>query len=267
MLSPSISRNIRILEWIFLTIHILLKLSSGDLKTPLIAGVVYAMFFGLSFYFPHRHSPFGKLYLCFGLALAIAANAIDVSTDFLLYLYIGKSFFVVNKKWLMVILSLAGIGWMWSEVYSNMGEVGEFIFNPPYGLTRNSPFFILRSSLGIYVGAIIFVVVLCSIIASEQKSRHQAEDLVQQVETLAKDLERARIARTIHDSLGHTLTNLNIQLQLAQRLRKTDPDQAFQAVDLAQSLSIQCIEDVSYSLSYIRQADFDLDSAIARLTQ
>lgn len=266
MLSPTIIRNIKFLEWIFLAIHMLLKFGSNDaLPTKLLAVVVYAIFFGLSFYFPSRHSALRWAYLGLGLGLAIAVNSTGTSTDFILYLYIGKSFFLINKKELLAILFLSGFGWTWSEVYSNVSEASGFISNPPYGLTRNTASAVLSSSLGIYAGSSIFVIVLCTIIATEQKSRQRAEDLLQQVEALTKDLERARIARTIHDSLGHTLSNLNIQLQLAQRLRKTDPDQAFQTVDLAKALSIQCIEDVGYSLSYIRQADFNLDKAIERL--
>ncbi|MEL6263207.1 MAG: sensor histidine kinase [Cyanobacteria bacterium J06626_6] len=231
----------------------------------LIAAGVYIVFLGLSFYSPVRVSLLCCVYLVLGIGLAIAANSFSISTDFLLYLYIGKCFFFFNRIGLLSVLFLAGYGWVWSEVYSNVSEIGEVIFNPPYGLTHNTTSVVLGSSLGIYIGTSIFVVFFCAIIAAEQRSRQRAEDLLQQVEALAKDLERARIARTIHDSLGHTLTDLNIQLQLAQRLRKSDPKQAFHAVDLAKTLSVQCIEDVSYSLGYIRQADFDLDEAIARL--
>ncbi|MEM9947951.1 MAG: sensor histidine kinase [Cyanobacteria bacterium P01_D01_bin.36] len=269
MLSSSAIRNLRVLEWIFLSIHILLEINSGETTKTWLGWlsiiIVYGIFFGLSFYFPSRNSFLQQLYLCSGLLLGIAANFIDVSTDFLVYLYVGKSSFFLKKKELLAVLILAGIGWVWSEVYSNTGAVGELIFNPQYGFTRNATSTVLGSSLGIYIGASIFVVSFCTMIVAEQKSRQRAESLLQQVEVLAKDLERARIARAIHDSLGHTLTNLNIQLQLAQRLSKTEPAKAFQSVDLAQMLSLQCIEDVSLSLSYIRQADFDLDSAIERL--
>lgn len=265
MLSTKIVRNIRLLEWIFLAIHMVLNAVSNGPNRLLLSASVYAVFFGLSFYSPNRDSGLDRAYLGLGLGLAITANFIGIPTDFLLYLYIGKSFFFVRKPELLLILFFCGFGWVWSEVHANVIEVGEIIFNPPYGPTRNTASLVLISSLGIYVGTSIFVVFLCAIIAAEQKSRRRAEDLVRQVESLAKDLERARIARTIHDSLGHTLTDLNIQLQLAQRLQKTDPEQAFNAVDLAKTLSIQCIEDVSYSLSYIRQVDFDLDDAVGRL--
>lgn len=48
----------------------------------------------------------------------------------------------------------------------------------------------------------------------EQRSRRKAEALTQQIKALAVTLERTRIAREIHDSLGHSLTALDIQLEL-----------------------------------------------------
>lgn len=55
-------------------------------------------------------------------------------------------------------------------------------------------------------------------VIAERRSRQREAALAQEVEILAADLERTRIARDIHDSLGHTLTSLDVQLELAQRL-------------------------------------------------
>lgn len=95
-------------------------------------------------------------------------------------------------------------------------------------------------------------------IVAEEKSRQRAEELSQQVQTLAATLERTRIAREIHDSLGHTLTDLNTQLEVAQKLRSHNLEESFQAVDTAKMLAGQCIEDVSQALHQMRQSDFDL---------
>jgi signal transduction histidine kinase len=108
---------------------------------------------------------------------------------------------------------------------------------------------------------------LSSIIVAESKSRQRAETLAEQVEILAKNLERTRIARDIHDSLGHTLTNLDIQLKVAQKLRDRDLDRAFQALDMATMLSSQCIEDVSHAVKTMRCKDFNLDRALHNLIE
>lgn len=277
MLSPTIVRNIRYLEWLFLIIHIILYLSKLSdqrllsLSTPIyvLYTLIYAIFFGLSFYFPEHH-PYcrRRVYIYSSLVLAIAANSINVPTNFLVYLYVGKSCFLLSRKETLLIVIFAGFSWTLSELYSVYSAVeksGDIIFDPLYGQFSVSFLRVLSSSLGIYLGASLFIVLFCFTIIAEQKSRRKAEILSQQVEALTKNLERTRIARDIHDSLGHTLTNLNVQLQLAQRLRQKDLDQAFQAIDLAQMLSSQCIEDVSYALASIRQFDFDLNQAIEHL--
>jgi len=84
----------------------------------------------------------------------------------------------------------------------------------------------------------------------------------------AAALERTRIARDIHDSLGHTLTNLNSRLAIAQqKLRLQDIDAVSQAVDTAKSLASHCIEDVSLALQTMRQSDFDLNQALITLVE
>lgn len=104
-------------------------------------------------------------------------------------------------------------------------------------------------------------------IVSEEKNRQRVEELSQQVETLAATLERTRIAREIHDSLGHTLTDLNTQLEVAQKLRTHNLEQSFQAVDTAKMLAGQCVEDVSQALHQMHQSNFDLQSALTSLME
>ncbi len=104
-------------------------------------------------------------------------------------------------------------------------------------------------------------------VIAEYKSRLRAEQLSEQVESLVATLERTRIAREIHDSLGHTLTALDIQLEVAQKLRFHNLEQAFEAVDTAKMLAGQCIEDASFALHRMRQSDFDLNQALTALME
>jgi signal transduction histidine kinase len=108
---------------------------------------------------------------------------------------------------------------------------------------------------------------LSQMIIIQQKKDHKIEELSEQVESLAATLERTRIAREIHDSLGHTLTDLDTQLAVAQTLRSQNPTQAFQAVDTAKLMARQCIEDVSHALSRMRESDFDLNQALVALLE
>lgn len=266
MLSPSIIRNIRFLEWGFILIHAVLVIGSGEKGLSSTNILFYILFFCFSFWFPKDTSNWSsRLYVYLGLSISVIGNFMNVSTDFLLYLYLGKSCFLLGLNETILIVFLVGFGWISSEIISAMNESSDIIFDAPAITNGNNILAAWLPFLGIYIGSSVFIILLFSTLLSEQKSRKEAERLLQQVEALAKDLERTRIARDIHDSLGHTLTNLDIQLQLAQKLRHSSPEQAFQAVDLAQTLSRQGIEDVSYALASMRRTDFDLNQAIEQL--
>lgn len=90
-----------------------------------------------------------------------------------------------------------------------------------------------------------------------------------QVEDLAAVQERNRIAREIHDALGHALTTLNIQLQTVAKLWQHDRDQARAFLEHAQRLGKLAMQEVRQSVNALRadaQAEPSLE-AIAALVE
>jgi len=90
-----------------------------------------------------------------------------------------------------------------------------------------------------------------------------------QVEDLAAVQERNRIAREIHDALGHALTTLNIQLQTVAKLWQRDRDQAQAFLEHAQRLGKLAMQEVRQSVNALRadaQAEPSLE-AIAALVE
>src|SRR5678815_70219 len=80
-----------------------------------------------------------------------------------------------------------------------------------------------------YGTGIVFVVVFTRVAASEREARTalaEANQLLRdhaaQVEELATTKERNRLAREIHDSLGHYLTVVNVQIGAAQAILEHD---------------------------------------------
>jgi signal transduction histidine kinase len=116
-----------------------------------------------------------------------------------------------------------------------------------------------------YLGTSILCILISNFILAEQRSRRRSEVLMQEIEALSADLERKRIAREIHDALGHTLTTLDIQLELAQKLRDRDPSAALMAVDRAKHLTTQCLQDVRLAVQNIRQEPVDLHHSLPLL--
>lgn len=273
----SISVSLRYLEWMLLAVHSLLVISTqpvsllpanGDAGL-LLTFAFYSIFVGLSWLYPLNRAQWIKQsYGLLAMGLIVLANFVDVSLDLLIYLYIAKTFFLLSYRQTLVSTIFMGAAWITSECVSELKEIGVGLrFEPPFGFGAYGLWKIAIYSLGIYSAASVFVILLSSIVVAEYRSRQRAEALAEQVEVLAADLERTRIARDIHDSLGHTLTNLDIQLEVAQKLRDRNPQKAFLALDTAKLLSSQCIEDVSHAIKTMRQPNFDLDRALRNLLE
>ena len=102
-----------------------------------------------------------------------------------------------------------------------------------------------------------------------QTANQKLREYAAQVEELATIRERNRMAREIHDSLGHYLTVINVQLEAAQVLAPNDPERARTALQKAQALAQDGLADVRRSVAALRAAPNDsrpLPEAIDQLT-
>lgn len=88
--------------------------------------------------------------------------------------------------------------------------------------------------------------------AKLQQALAQERSLNQQIEAMAAIEERNRIAREIHDSLGHSLTALTVQLQAAVSVIQTDPTQAQVFLTQAYQLSKTAMQEVRQSVKALR---------------
>jgi signal transduction histidine kinase len=80
--------------------------------------------------------------------------------------------------------------------------------------------------------------------------------------------ERNRLAREIHDSLAHYLTVANVQLEAAERLGLERADAAFDYVQRARRLILDCLHDVRRSVASLRAATLEelaLEGSLRRL--
>ena len=90
---------------------------------------------------------------------------------------------------------------------------------------------------------------------NELKSAQQElEAAQQQKEELAVLHERERLARDLHDSLGHALVAISVQLEAIQRLYKVDTEQASTRVDELKALTRASMEDLRRSIAGLRAA-------------
>ncbi len=83
-----------------------------------------------------------------------------------------------------------------------------------------------------------------------------------EVARLAAENERIRIARDLHDLLGHSLTTITVKAGLARRLGATDPQRAVGQIAEVEELSRQALADVRAAVSSYR--DVTLVGELAR---
>jgi signal transduction histidine kinase len=132
--------------------------------------------------------------------------------------------------------------------------------------------------------AIFFVVLITQVRLNEQYARENAERLTSdleaanhrlaeyasQVEEMAAIQERNRLAREIHDNLGHYLTIVNVQIEAAKMTLELDPPRALDALNKAQELSKKGLNSVRESVAALRISPVEnrpLGDAIAELVE
>ena len=76
----------------------------------------------------------------------------------------------------------------------------------------------------------------------------------EEVERLAKLAERERIARDLHDLLGHTLSVVVLKTELAQKLLDRDPQRARQEIAEVERISRQGLADVRQAITGYRSS-------------
>ncbi len=226
-----------------------------------------AVFFALSFVFPIQRPHWQRRsYVAIEIILVLIAKLLLIEFQILLYLFLIKSCFLLSRREVLITVILAGVG----SVFCNFLMLN-VIKQKSLELMRSSsleelykPQVILISDVITYVGVSLFVVLLGFVIVAERQSRQRAEALSQEIEMMAAALERARIARDIHDSLGHSLTSLNVQLELVQAMEERDPARSEEALRNAQQLASHCLDAVRQAVQTVRQ-EFNLSAELYQL--
>jgi signal transduction histidine kinase len=88
----------------------------------------------------------------------------------------------------------------------------------------------------------------------------QLQEYSAQVEELSAIRERNRIAREIHDTLGHALTLLSVQLETATQLETRGDPRLHEELLQARQVAKACLTDVRHSVEALRPDDASGDS-------
>ena len=230
--------------------------------------LVYFGFFWLQYFFQPPAAP--------TLALAIASNALFLVIYFSAFRRSGRAA-------LMHVLALAALGMAWAPF--NIGANAFFVFagafcmlvGPPRRawtvllgllvtvgllavLVQPQPWFWLPALLG------TFVVGAANIHFAEQERRNAALKLSQsEVRQLARVAERERIARDLHDVLGHRLSVIVLKSELARKLLERDPERARTEIAEVERSAREALSEVREAIAGYRERSLSAELEQARL--
>jgi signal transduction histidine kinase len=153
--------------------------------------------------------------------------------------------------------------------------IEHFYYNPDWLSNGTELHYLVLFTIGV-----VLVITIARVVNKEKASRARAEELLAELEVshqqlkdyagqvaeLATTRERNRLARDIHDSLGHYLAVINVQLEKALAFRAKKPREADQAVGDAKQLASEALQDVRRSVSALR-ATGELPELIPSLTE
>src|SRR5579864_5537911 len=88
----------------------------------------------------------------------------------------------------------------------------------------------------------------------------------EEIEHLAKLAERERIARDLHDVLGHTLSVITLKSELAGKLMDRDPKRAAKEIREVEEISRQALSDVRAAIRGYRTKGLAAELAQAKAT-
>jgi signal transduction histidine kinase len=199
--------------------------------------------------------------------LALIASTIKIGSAWLLPLpLVEQAVEYLPRRWFIVVAAIvaAAVG----PTFLYAAHLIEYYRLALQDLTSGGYRLLLAQSSFQYIVAVAFVVVFTRLAMRERKTRTEVERLAgelgeanrrlreyaAQAEDMATIKERNRLARDIHDSLGHYLTVINVQIGAARTVMEKDPARAIDALGKAQTLTQEGLTEVRRSVSALRSA-------------
>lgn len=129
------------------------------------------------------------------------------------------------------------------------------------------------------IGGYLFFATFGNLWRRAELARRRSQQLLEELQVAQRQLqdlavaeERSRLAREMHDSLGHRLTVAVVQLEGAQRLIPTAPDRAARMIGAMRDEMKEALAELRHTVTALRAPPEDADgtllnAALARLAQ
>lgn len=207
-----------------------------------------------------------SIYLAIQTALVVSILALPPHHEYVIIL-----FFVLSAE--ATTLLHGRNGYYWILLFALITTATLFVLAGAETALYSAP---------IYVGGYLFFGVFAASAARAEAAQKESQTLLQelreaheklqvyaaQAEELAVAEERNRLAREMHDTLGHRLTVAIVQLEGAKRLVKENPDKAEEMVATVHEQMREGLSELRSAVATLRQplqADLSLKSALKTL--
>jgi two-component system, NarL family, sensor histidine kinase DesK len=119
-----------------------------------------------------------------------------------------------------------------------------------------------------WVSAAVFTLLIGAVCirgAEVRRANARLRMAQEEVERLAKTAERERIARDLHDLLGHTLSLITLKAELAGKLVERDPERAGREIREVERISREALREVRAAVAGYRSEGLQAELARTRL--
>jgi signal transduction histidine kinase len=205
--------------------------------------------------------------------------AFNIVTNFLVltaFAFTGRGE-VVFLVFMQIAQFASGFGvWPGGAIYSTITLGIALGILKAYGISNTN----LIQTGAQFLAGIIFILVFVLLARRSVEETRRAEGLLKDLQAantalkaahqkekeLAIAEERMRLARDIHDGLGHHLTVLSIQLQAAEKLVERNPQAAVEAIRISRGETQAALEEVRRSVGVMRQSPAESQPLVEMIT-
>jgi signal transduction histidine kinase len=209
-----------------------------------------------------------KIHACMGVYGALAGALMFIQPGWTMY----PVLYVTPIVWAILALPLRQ-GAYWTTAYTATTAASLAVgINLGEGLIALFLYGVLYAFMGAFAGTLARADAARrqsqALLAELQEAHRQLQDYALRAEELAVVEERNRLAREMHDTLGHHLTVAAVQLEGAERLCPTYPEQAATMIGTAREQVREALGELRGTVAALRspiEADLHLRSALRRL--
>jgi two-component system sensor histidine kinase DesK len=210
------------------------------------SSIIYAIF--LALYVGYMRSRTTRqrhwLIVAFYLLGIVSLPINSGGSSFFIYSAAFLPFVVASVPFLVTALTVQALGLLLEGLFLHINPIG----------------------LSLTAGLMIIVSVSNAFIAKQKRADIKLRMAHEEIEQLAAVAERERIARDLHDVLGHTLSLIVLKAELAGRLIERDPQRAAQEIADVEKTARTALSEVREAIGGYRSQGLPAEMELARTT-